>query len=220
VKFSIKKRIFVLFIIVLLFSLTAYAQSIDELKQNISSHNDRIKQLDEEIKVYEKQIETVGNEAKTLQSAVKTLDINQKKIGTEIKKTEISIQKTNLTIEQLGGEIGDTEQKIASNMEAIAKTLSDMREQDEESLIESFLTNKSLADVFNEYESIGKVQIKIREQSKDLEIYKNDLADKKTNTEGEKKKLVDLKSGLSDQNKILDINKKEKNSLLAITKNK
>lgn len=204
----------------LFFSINIFAQSVDELKQNISSHNDKIKQLEEEIKVYEKQIESVGNEAQTLQSAIKVLDISQKKINAEIQKTEASIQKTNLTIKNLGGEIGNIEEKIGSNTAAIAKTLNDMSQADDESLVESFLTNKSLADVFDEYESINRFQQKVGEQSKELEIYKKDLSEKKTNTEKEKQKLVSLKSELSDQKKILDLNKKEKNNLLTATKNK
>jgi murein DD-endopeptidase MepM/ murein hydrolase activator NlpD len=196
------------------------AQSVDQLKQNIESHSDKIKQLEEEIKVYEKQIETTSGQAKTLQNTIKVLDINQKKIGTEIKKTETNIQKTNLTIEQLAGEMADIEEKITSNTKAISKTLSDMRAQDEESLIESFLANKSLADVFNEYESINQFQQKVRDQSKELKDYEDQLSNKKASTEGEKKNLVSLKSNLSDQNNILDSNKKEKNNLLVVTKNK
>lgn len=198
----------------------ARAQSVDQLRQNIDSHSEKIKQLEAEIKTYEKQIDTVGTEAKSLQNAVKILDINQKKIGAEIKKTETSIQKTNLTIGKLGGEIGDIGEKIVSNTEAISKTLSDMREQDEESLLESFLTNKSLAEVFDTYESLSRFQDKIGEQTHELENYKTELTGKKTASEAEKKKLLSLKSELSDQNKILDLNKKEKNELLSATKNK
>ncbi len=198
----------------------ANAQSIDEIKQNIANHNDRIKQLEEEIKVYEKQIEVVGGEAKSLQNAVKALDINQKKMAAEIKKTETNVQKTNLTIENLNGEIGDIEEKIAFNVQVISKTLNDINQKDAETLIESFLTDKSLADVFDEYQSAGQFQQKVREQSKELEIYKDELSDKKSNTEKEKKKLLSLKMELGDQNQILVINKKEKNNLLAATKNK
>jgi len=211
----------IILVIFLAFSASgiSFAQSIDEIKQNIESHNDKIKQLEEEIKTYEKQIETVSGQAKTLQSAIKVLDINQSKINTEIKKTETSIQKTNLTIKNLSGEIGTIEEKISSNTDAIAKILSDIRQRDQESLIESFLTNKSLADVFDEYESMGQFQQKVREQSKELEIYKKELSDKKATTEREKKNLVSLKSELGDQNQILAINKKEKSNLLTTTKN-
>ncbi|MEK7668981.1 MAG: peptidoglycan DD-metalloendopeptidase family protein [Patescibacteria group bacterium] len=198
----------------------ANAQSVDQIKQNIEGHNDKIKQLDAEIKVYEKQIEVVGGETKTLQNAIKVLDINKQKIGTEIKKTETNIQKTNLTIKNLGSEIGDMEKKIESNVLAISKILGDMRQKDDESLIESFLTNKSLADVLDEYESIGQFQQKVRAQSKELEIYRNELFNKKAVSETEKNKLVFFKSELGDQNKILDVNKKEKSTLLTTTKNK
>lgn len=213
------REIGTLFIFFLTISI-ASAQSVDQIKQNISSHSDKIKQLEEEIKVYEKQIETVNGQAQTLKNAIKVLDINQKKIGTEIKKTETNIQKTNLTITNLGSEMEDIQNKIESNAEAIAKILNDMRQSDDESLIESFLANKSIADILGEYETINRFQQKVREQSKELEIYKNELSDKKTTTEKEKNKLVSLKTELSDQNKILDANKKEKNSLLTTTKNK
>lgn len=200
---------------------TSFAQSsVDQLKQNIQSHSDRIKQLDDEIKAYESQLETVSGQAQTLQSAIKVLDINQKKLMAEIKKTETNIQKTNLTIEDLGGQIGDTQAKITANTEAVSKMLGDIRQQDDQSLIESLLADKSLADIFDKYESISQLQQKVRDQSKELGIHKNELTDKKTATEVEKKKLVSLKSELSDQNKILASNKKEESDLLAATKDK
>jgi murein DD-endopeptidase MepM/ murein hydrolase activator NlpD len=95
-----------------------------------------------------------------------------------------------------------------------------MRQSDEESLIESFLTNKSLADVFDNYESISQFQQKVRAQSKELALYEEELSSKKAATEGENKKLVSLKSELGDQNQILVINKKEKSTLLTTTQNK
>lgn len=196
------------------------AQSVDEIKKNIESHNDKIKQLDAEIKAYEKQIQTVGAEAKTLQSAIQVLDINQKKIGAEIKKTETNIQKTDLTIKNLGGEIGTVEQKVVANMSAIGKALSGMQQNDDRTLIESFLANQSLAEVLDNYESVSQFQQSVREHSKELEAHKQNLSDKKTTTELEQKKLLTLKSELGDQNKILDQNKKEKNTLLSTTKNK
>ena len=157
---SSKKITISILILFLMLNITSIslAQSVDELKQNIDNHNNKIEKLEKEIKIYEKEIQTVEGEAKTLQSAVQVLDINQKKIGTEIKKTETNIKKTNLTISGLGGEIGEIEAKIESNTTAIIKALNDMRQKDEESLIENFLTNKSIAEVLDEYESISQFQ--------------------------------------------------------------
>lgn len=199
---------------------TAYSQTTDELRQNIQNHNDKIRQLEAEIKAYEGQIQKTSAEAQTLQGAIKVLDLNQKKVGAEIKKTETNITKTNLTIKNLSGEIGDIEEKIKANSAAIAKSLSSMQQQDDESLIESFLTNKSLADILDEYETLNQFQKQVQNQSLELETYKKELSDKKAVSEKEKSKLVSLKTELSDQNKILDSNKKEKNVLLTATKNK
>lgn len=196
------------------------AATVGQLQDNIDSHTQKIRQLDEEIKKYQTQVEAVGNEAKSLQSAIKELDLNQKKLGAEIKKTEVNIEKTQLTITQLGGQIGDIQTKIASNNDAIAKTLSSLQVQDDESLIESFLSGKSISDVLDEYQTISELQTKIKDQSAELDVHKNDLSVKKTSTEAEQAKLKSLRSELSDQNKILANNKKEKNELLSTTKNK
>ncbi|MEK7634854.1 MAG: peptidoglycan DD-metalloendopeptidase family protein [Patescibacteria group bacterium] len=219
----LNKKLFTTILITILtlgISSVSSAQSVDQLKQNIDSHTDKIKQLEQEIKTYEKQIEVTNGQAQTLQSAVKVLDINQKKVGTEIKKTETNIQKTNLTIEQLSDEIGDTEKRISANVEAITKIISSIQQNDDKTLIESFLTDKSLADVFNEYEVMNQFQQKVREKTQELLAYEKDLSDKKSASEGQKKNLVSLKSDLSDQNQILASNKKEKTTLLVATKNK
>ena len=213
------KKLLIFLVFLLTFTI-ASAQSIDQIKQSIVDHNDKIKQLDDEIKSYQNQIDQIGGEAQTLQNAIKVLDINQKKIAAEIQKTETNIQDSNLTIQNLSGEIGDTETKIASNVAAISRALNEIRQIDNEPLIESFLNDKSLADIFDEYESISQFQQSVRNQSKELKTYEDDLSSKKTATEVEKNKLVSLKSQLSDQNKILDANKKDKNDLLAATKNK
>jgi len=208
----------------LLFGSSVYAQSLSvplsEIKDKIEDHNDKIRQLDAEIKTYERQVEVVGNEAKSLQSAIKVLDINQKKIGTEIKKTETNIQKTSLTIGNLASEIGEIEEKIGSNTEAIEKTLNNINQNDEESMIESFLTNKSISDVFDEYDSMTKFQKEVRAQTEELNVYKEDLSTKKSVSEAEKKKLQNLRGELGDQNTMLTNNKKEKGTLLTTTKNK
>ena len=208
----------------LLFGSSVYAQSLSvplsEIKDKIEDHNDKIRQLDAEIKTYERQVEVVGNEAKSLQSAIKVLDINQKKIGTEIKKTETNIQKTSLTIGNLASEIGEIEEKIGSNTEAIEKTLNNINQNDEESMIESFLTNKSISDVFDEYDSMTKFQKEVRAQTEELNVYKEDLSTKKNVSEAEKKKLQNLRGELGDQNTMLTNNKKEKGTLLTTTKNK
>lgn len=219
------KRYFV-FILIMFFALIAtpngkvFSQNINEIKEKIENHSQVIKQLDEEIKKYSKEVEVVSTEAKTLQGAIKTLDVSKQKITTEIKKTETTIQKTNLTIEQLDEEIKSLESKVNNNTSAIAKVISSINENDNSSLIESFLSNKSISEILNEAETLNQFQQSVREKTVELLEYKEEMSQKKGNKEKEKDNLLGLKSELGDQNKILDINKKEKSNLLAVTKNK
>src|SRR3989344_2807277 len=213
--------IFIFFVFLAIPNRLALSQAkVEEIKEKIDNHNQVIKQLDEEIKKYSKEVEVVSGEAKTLQGAIKTLDVNKQKITTEIKKTETTIKKTNLTIEQLNSEIETLESKIDNNTSAIAKVISGINENDNNSLIESFLSNKSISEILDEAETLNQFQQSVREKTTELITYKDEVSNKKGAKEEEKDNLLGLKSQLGDKNKILDINKKEKSTLLTVTKNK
>ncbi len=214
-------NIIIFFLLIAIPSKLVFSQAnIEEIKEKIDNHNQVIKQLDEEIKKYSKEVEVVSGEAKNLQGAIKTLDINKQKITTEIKKTETTIEKTNLTIEQLDSEITILESKIENNTKAISKVLNDINESDNSSIVESFLSDKSLSDILNESETLTQFQQSVRQKTVELLDYKDMVNGKKKTKEEEKGTLLGLKSELGDKNKILDINKKEKSTLLTVTKNK
>lgn len=218
------KYIFCIFLAVFFFSYSytnvTNSQSVENIKNNIDSHSERIRELEKEIETYTKQMEKVSNEAKTLQNAVQVITLNQKKLETEIKKTQTNIDRTNLVIRNLGTEIVDVEGKIESNMEAIARAINNIRQKDDRSMLETFLSNKSISDFLNEYESISQFQQRVREQSNELSEHKNNLSIKKTDTEKEKVKLERFRLELNDQNKVLEISKKEQADLLKATQNK
>lgn len=196
-----------------------YSQSAGELRDKIENHNTTIKKIEEEIKAYEKQVDAVQNEAKTLKNAITELELGQKKLSAEIRKTEASIAKSNLLIKELSGQMLTAEEKIDINSKAVASTINDMTQSESQSLIENILSNRSISEVLDDYESIAQFQEQIRQKSKELTVYRDDLADKKKATEAEKQKLVNLQTELKNQHRTLEINKKEQASLLAITKN-
>ncbi len=216
------KKTFALFLAVIFFLTNwswVFAQTEGELRSKIEDHNTTIKKIEEEIKSYEKQVDAVGTQAKTLKNAITELELSQKKLNAEIRKSEASIAKSNLRIKELSGQMTTTEEKMSVNSQAVASTLNAMRQSEEQSLIEEILSNQSISEVLDNYESISQFQKEIRARSKELAVFKEDLADKKEATESEKAKLLSLQSELKDQYKILDNSKKERNNLLAVTKN-
>ena len=196
------------------------AQNIDELRSQINNHAEEIKKLDEEIKKWEQEINTKATEARTLQNTISVLDTNTKKIGAEIKKTEVGINKVNLSITDLLKQIFLIEGRIDLNSKAIAESLNELNKTDDISAVEVILGSDSIAKVLDQYETTNQFNQSIRSKSNQLSIYKESLEDKKNKVEGEKHALIGLKTNLSDQKKVLDMNKKEKNTLLVQTKNK
>lgn len=196
------------------------AQNIDELKDKITNHSEVIKKLDEEINKYQKEINNTVEQAKTLQNTIKILDTNTKKITTEIKKTEVGISKVNTSITSLTDEIGIIEGKINTNLKAIGQSLSNLNRASDVSIVEIFLGSGSMAQALDEYQTTEEFNSSIKQRSAELSDYKDKLRDKKSEVEGEKRSLVSLKTNLGDQKTVLDINKKEKTTVLVETKNK
>ncbi|MBL7045260.1 MAG: peptidoglycan DD-metalloendopeptidase family protein [Parcubacteria group bacterium] len=196
------------------------ASIVDELKDRISDRNTKIQELEKEIAEYQEDLEEVGEEKQTLTNEVKTLDISRQKIGTDIKLTQNKIDSTNYQIQELSLGIDDKEKNIDKNTEVIAETIRTMNEIESDSLIEIVLSNNDISGFLNQIETLQQFQSKMRDDVKRLTGLKAELVDTKTQTERKKKELADFKGDLADQKYVLDINRKDKNTLLSITKNK
>lgn len=216
-----KITLIVIFIFLIFFSRNdARASVINELRERITDRNTKIQELEKEIMEYQKQLEEVGEEKKTLKSEVKRLDISRQKISTDINLTQNKIDSTNFQIQELSLGISDKKEKIEKNVDTIAETIRKMNEMESESLIEIILSNSRLSDFLTQIETLQQFQSKMREEVKQLNESKKELENTKTQTEKKKKELAEFKDDLSDQKYVLDINRKEKNTILEITENK
>ncbi|NQV88277.1 MAG: peptidoglycan DD-metalloendopeptidase family protein [Parcubacteria group bacterium] len=193
--------------------------TVSELKAKIEETQRQRELLDKEIQQYQGQIDATNKQAQTLQNAIKTLDITQKKLNTDLKIAQNSISNTTLTIEQLGIEIDKKKEDIENNVNEIEVTIRKINEAEDKSLIESFFVYKNLNLLWDDIETMQRFQIGIRENIADLKVLQKDLENKRGQSEKKKSELVDLKSTLADQKKIVESNKQQKDSLLTSTKN-
>lgn len=196
----------------------AMAATVDELQQQIDSHNQTLKQLQDEISKYQTELSKTSAQAKTLQSAVQTLDLNAKKLGTDLQVTQTKINTTDLTIQQLSDQILDKQRKINADQEALASTLRDIHEADANSLMESVLVYKNLSDFWNQVDTINQFQSKVADNVTELKSLQEQLLGSKQLTEAKKNELVGLKDQLADQKTVVEVNKNQKAQLLSQTK--
>lgn len=202
------------------YSPSVHALSIDELKIQIEQKRLEKAKLDAEKVKLEQQIQETGKQTQTLQSAVKVLDTTQKKLTTDIKVTQNTIGSTELVIEKTGLEITSTSQKINVNEEAIAETVRNVAQTDDQSFIESMLQYKNINDLWNDIETLRQFQTFIKGTVDELKGLKTNLEEQKKEKEEKKQELVHLKSNLVVQNSIVEKNKTAKTELLNETKNK
>lgn len=191
-----------------------------ELKDKIQIHNDRIKELEEEIQTYQNEVEKIKGEAQTLKGAIKSLDISSKQLGADLSLTQNKIDSTSLSIEKLGLEIGDKENSIEQNSLAMAEAIRRLNEQESNSLIETLLGNDNLSSFWGDLESLEQFQVRIKEELVALRTMKEDLTSVLDAKEKAKRELQGFKTQLADKRRLVEENKKEKNTLLSITKNK
>ena len=216
-----KLKYFLIIILFFCFILTnkTLSQSIDEIKDKIQQATESKIQLEKEIASLNSQLKDIGGQADTLVNAIKTLDTTIKKNSVDIKLTQNNIKETELEIDKLSINIDRSVDVIDQNSKVIAEMINQTHKTDESTFIENLLVYENISEFWNEVESLYKIQNKIREKVSETKVVKNDLEVDKDDAIKKRKKLLAYQTELVDKKKILEINKKEKDILLADTKN-
>ncbi|MEK7390755.1 MAG: peptidoglycan DD-metalloendopeptidase family protein [Patescibacteria group bacterium] len=194
--------------------------TIDELKRNIEAKNAQVEAINKEIKLLDKQIQTTTQESQTLKGAIGSLEASRNKLLKEIQATQGKVSTANLTIEQLGLEITNKERKIQASRLALGDAIRSVNRAESFSLAEALLANENVSALWNEIESLTRFQAGVRKNMKDVKSLKDQLSQKKSENELQKKNLLGLKGELEDKKKIVDINKSQKTKLLSDTQSK
>lgn len=217
----ITKIINILCLFAIIFGLfSAYparGETVDEIKRNIELKNVQIEALNKEIKELDTKIQGTTKQGQTLKGAINTLDASKNKITKEIDVTQNRVGTTNLNIEKIGLEITDKEKKIQRTRQALADSLRDLKQAEDVSLVESVFKFKNISELWNQIENLNRFHVSLQNNMSSVENLKNQLSEKKVETEAQKLELLKLKTELEDQKKIVDINKSEKAKLLSAT---
>jgi murein DD-endopeptidase MepM/ murein hydrolase activator NlpD len=191
-----------------------------KIELEINKKNGALNQLENEIKQYEKDLEDINAQAQTLETAVARFDISVKKFSADIKLTENNIKKTKSEILSLEKSIKDKEYGIGRNIEALGEALRRLRQAESRTLVEVVLSNANFSEALDEAESLKKFQQVVKEDTNSLRGLKTELLGLKTGIETERDDLVGLRNQLEDKKDLVELQRKEKDSLLAVTKNK
>ena len=212
--FALCSFVFFLAVITPQASAQSSAQSIGELKKEISDFNAKIVELEADIIKYEEELSVIGSDKKTLQNAIRELSVSRRKLLTNIKITQNQIYSTTLQIQELGEEITIKKDRIANDTEAVALALRNINEIESQSMIEMLLGHGNLEEFWNQLETLQQFQIVVRDELKELKQLKVELQDSKKSSEQKKNDLTNYNTALSGQKIVLEESLTEQNVLL------
>lgn len=216
-QFALRFGVVLLFLIL---GVPSLARTVDDLREKISERQRAIEELEREISAYQKELEKTGAEAKSLQEAIRQLDLTRKKLLADIRVTEERIRTSTFSIEKLEGEITEKEKHITENENVIAGTLREVREAESTTFVEFLLGYDRLSSLWETVDLLARFQNRVYAAVLELKTLKNELTEKKTEVEAQRKNQTRFRSELGDRNQIVLTNQKEKSSLLSTTKNK
>ncbi|MFA6392475.1 MAG: peptidoglycan DD-metalloendopeptidase family protein [Candidatus Paceibacterota bacterium] len=218
-----KKIIFgTIFVILslLAFSSFSYAETESELRNQINTANSEIEKINKEIEALSGQIAVTAEQKKTLANAIKDLTLKKNKLVKERQQTEKKITATGLVIKTLDNEIGTKNDILDKSRASLSVLLKDLYHQDEQSFVQKFLSQDNLSDMSREYNNVIGINRDIKENINNVTKQKEDLTVSKVKKEDEQNVLKTLKKTLTAKELEITANKKEKDNLLVITKNK
>lgn len=195
------------------------AQTAEEIRSQISSHQAQLDALNKEIAAYAKELTAVGAKKQTLQTAVNSIDLSIKKTQAQIKAIQNQIATTELEIKELGGHIEDKEQSIALDSSAIAEGIRSLYEADEASMAEMVFAERSFSTIWDDTEAVMSFQSSMKTHVDSLAAAKEVLTENKNDEEKKRAQLLDQRNDLKSEEQSLAVQKKEQTALLAQTKN-
>lgn len=192
--------------------LPVYAQSREQLESDLANLEAQIKALTDTINQTKQQGSTLKSEINRLANEIET----RKKLiaakGKVISKLSATINEKDRTIDTLNA-------KIEREKESLAQIIRKTRYLEQYSVLDFGLQSDSLSTFFSDVDSFSTLNRALNDSFVELRSTRSDVEEAKEELEEAKDNETEKKISLENEKKMVEINQKEKNNLLVITKN-
>ena len=178
----------------------------------------QLAELESQMEEYQGTISQYRSQGKGLESEIKTLNA-------KISKLNLQIKAANLTLTKLGGEIETnqqqisiTEDEIGRNKEVLSAAMQRIYQSEGVGIMEVLLRHPKLSDFFTDVSDLMAVQEELKGALDQVIGLRTDLLDKKEQLAIKKNDAEELKRYQLTQKTMVDSTKKEKDTLLKVTK--
>ena len=193
---------------------------IKRYKEELRKRNEQIAKLEQQIKNQEGQLLETSGVRLTLQTEINRLNLENRKTRNNILLTQEKIRKANLTLDNLKNRIDIESENTILLRESLGDLMRFSNEISERNPFLALLAEQSVFEYLKQVtllEQVNEATLKrITEIQNSIETLQKD----KRKASIEEQHLLYLSSRLKDEQFLLQINTKEKSTLLQETKNK
>lgn len=180
----------------------------------------QLAELEKQIEEHQEKIEGYQKEGKNLKSEISGLNAKIDKLNLQIKAVNLTLKKLNEDIVKTQRNINQTENKIENYKYTLSRSVRNLYEADSQNLMEILLANTRLSNFFNDINNILLVQNNIQTALTDIVKLRQELLAQKQELSEEKTDAENLKAIQQSQKTGVEGAKKQKDTLLKVTKGK
>ena len=196
----------------------ATEDEIAELNKKIAEGKSKIEQLQKSIDDYNKKITVKQTEGKALSNEIAIIDNQVKQTELDIELTEAKLATLSLEIEGLAIGIGTKQETIDKQQKMLSELIRTLNYENNKKYIEVISAYDNFSDFYTRVQYLKSIEQDLGQSAKAIRIAKEELEQKKVETEDRKKTYQGLKDRLDNQKRDLDERSKYKVTLLAQTR--
>jgi peptidoglycan hydrolase CwlO-like protein len=207
------KQFLFLFLLPLFFlgSLSLYAESEDELQRQLKS-------LENEIKGLQDSVSFARSKGTGLQSDIKLLEKKISESQLKIKSTQATIARLNRNITEKDQALEELDAKLAREKDSLGQILRKKNYFSAYTLLDYSLQEKTLSSFFSDRDAYSSLEKSLQNSFKDIRISKTTIENVKLELEDAKDEEMARRIVQEAEKKRVELNQKEKASLLTTTK--
>lgn len=210
-------RTYIIFVILLLVSLTLSQNAIVFAQTPPSGSSDQYDALQSKIHELESKVASLKSQGDTLSAQIGVMDNQMKLTEYRVNATQQEITDITLDIDSASKRMGNLEGSLTNVSKVLINRIVATYKTSSIDPLQMILSSKNLAEVMSRLDYLRVVQEHDKRLLMDTQQAKNDYENQKNILETKKKKIEGLKTQLEEYTKQLDQQKIDKEKLLAET---
>src|SRR3989338_508650 len=196
----------------------ATAQTIDELREELSNRKDTLKEAEAKIKRFREEIQLKKREARSLEEQIGIIEDNINQISLSIEETIAEVEITGAEISLVEKEIEEKEAEIKHQKELLAEFIRSIYSTNQQSSVAIFLKYATFSEAVSEAETLQNLQERSHQALLVIKDLREQLEQKHTDLKQFKEALEKLQARQAQQQATLVANRQSKEHVLDLTK--